>query len=519
MELQFSAKTDVGIKRKVNEDCVYVNEQSGLCAVADGMGGHSAGDVASRMVIDIIEESFSDFQPSDDESIKEAINETIQLANYAVKMSASQNPEQRGMGSTITLLYFFDNKYYIAQVGDSRAYLIRDNQISQITEDHSLVQQELDKGLITEAEAESHVFKNIITRAIGIKDEVEVDFYNDRVMEDDIFLLCTDGLTNKVSNLDILKEATSPKPLDTITSSLIELANLRDGSDNISIVIMKIGSQVKEKSVEVVKPKRKLLYVLPIAAILIIAAIVLAYRYIPWPKKTDTKIAHLEATPTGEVRPTPTSVLEDKTPVKPPDMMSSSTEQGITAETGVDMRKTPEKVVQVPTASVKATPIPTQKPLIKPPTIEPTSAPPPTPRKTQIAKPTPQVDSMTSKPPLDTGTAFGEEMGDTYQRGLEALYEQGIPQATKIWNDMLYQTKKRYTLKIETDRQEKSVFSAFERYSDYKLFVLKKGQRYHVFAGLFSSSKGALQALEKLPAQIKKAGPIVQTVSSIRMKR
>lgn len=494
MELHFAAKTDVGLKRKVNEDCVYVNEATGLCAVADGMGGHSAGDVASRMVIDIIEESFSDFEPTDDESIREAINETIQLANYAVKTSASQNPEQRGMGSTITLLFFHDTKYYIAQVGDSRAYLIRDNQIFQITEDHSLVQQELEKGLITEEEAESHVFKNIITRAVGIKDEVEVDFYSDSTQNGDLLLLCSDGLTNKVSNIDILKEITSGNTLDNIASSLIELANLRDGSDNISLTIVQVGSKVRERAVSEKSGggSKKLLFTGIFTIVLAVCAV--AFYMFYWKKDPTIRTTQVSPTPQQNVDVVPTRKAMDGT-------------VGDTSSGSTEIKPTP-----VSSFVEKTKPTPTTK--VAPVVIKPTAT-----RRPKRKPPTPTPEPVEVEDFSDTVQDFGKSMGALYQSGLSSFHDQDIEGATRLWNEMLHETKAKYSLQIEVDSKEESARSTFEIIGEYNLFILKKGTRYYVYAGLFTNHSDAAKAVQMLPETFRKRGPIPKPVSRIRIRR
>lgn len=534
MKLQLSAKTDIGLKRKVNEDCVYVNEEIGLCAVADGMGGHSAGDVASRMVIDIIEESFSDFEPTDDESIKEAINETIQLANYAVKTSASQNPEQRGMGSTLTLLYFFIDKYYVAQVGDSRAYMIRDNQIFQITEDHSLVQQELERGLITEKEAESHVFKNIITRAIGIKDEVEVDFFSDRVMDDDYLLICSDGLTNKVSNLDILKEITTNRSLDNITSALIELANLKDGSDNISLVLVKVGEKTKEMVSQARKPFNYKYLFYPTAVVILAIIVFFAYRWVTTKKIVTSLLANAQPTVAKNVKVstpfysnegvfTPTEAKETLKPTIKGNIAKSVGSEKNKTKIASSVSKNKSHKLQptisqalksiashtreiVPTATMTSVPkVRTPKPTIKQPakSVSTQSNPFVSPRVTPFS------EQPKSK------HAFGIEMNKVYYKGLDTLNEQDLEKATLIWNNWLLEFKKMFTIQIEVDSQTESVLNTFNLYRDLNLFMIRRGKRYYVYGGLFKNKTEAMQAIQTLPKEIKKVHPMVRQVVRI----
>ncbi|MBN2382512.1 Stp1/IreP family PP2C-type Ser/Thr phosphatase [bacterium] len=536
MKLHYTAKTDVGLKRKVNEDCVYVNENIGLCAVADGMGGHSAGDVASRMVIDIVEESFSDFVPTDDESVKEALNETIQLANYAIKTSASQNPEQRGMGSTITLLYFHDGKYYIAQVGDSRAYLLRENQIHQITEDHSLVQQELEKGLITEEEAEAHVFKNIITRAVGIKDEVEVDFYSDRIIEGDLMLLCTDGLTNKVSNLDLLKEITDSDSLATAADRLVDLANDRDGSDNISVVLVGVGAHPWKDDLMDIETSSKKKLLVPLIAVVILALLASGYYFLyrPWQAEKGLQTAQLQPSDlsqSGQEQSSGTQSTPQTEPTRPSPFDHDQTMPG--DETISNDDTLTDESLTVPdqaddTAALESEPVNqhtskfdalTNKDAQLLPTRVPTPMPTPVPTRTPGTEPTrkPTMTAFTETQPL-TGS-FGSQMGDRYREGLQIFNDNQADEASRIWNRMLYETSATHTLQLEVDTLEKSVHSSFEKYSQYNLFFLKKKGRYYVYAGLFSSYGKASQAISLLPDEIRQRGPLIKQISQIRMGR
>lgn len=235
----FYAKTHIGNIRKSNEDSLYVpTEMSGFFAlVADGMGGHNAGDVASKIVSDTVKEYFQTLKP--DDITQENIIDVLNLANKNVYDDAKANKKRSGMGSTATLAIFQKNTVLIGQVGDSRAYLMRDGVLSQITKDHSYVQMLVDSGRITPEEAWVHPQKNIITRAIGTESDVNVDVFSLDMECGDILLLCSDGLNSCVADHEIANILDDD--IEKATERLIEAALQAGGSDNISVVIAVTG--------------------------------------------------------------------------------------------------------------------------------------------------------------------------------------------------------------------------------------------------------------------------------------
>lgn len=231
----FYAKTDIGNKRKSNEDSLYVpTESCGFFAlVADGMGGHNAGEVASKIVSDTVKEYFQTFQR--DDITLENIIDVLSIANTNVYKDAKLNKKRKGMGSTATLAIFQKNKVLIGQVGDSRAYIMRNGVMSQITKDHSYVQMLVDSGRITQEEAWVHPQKNIITRAIGTESYVNVDVFSLDMECRDVLLLCSDGLNSCVSD-DKIAEILDAD-IKKAAERLVDAALKAGGSDNISVVI------------------------------------------------------------------------------------------------------------------------------------------------------------------------------------------------------------------------------------------------------------------------------------------
>ena len=231
----FYAKTHKGLVRKKNEDSCYAPEHNhGFVAiVADGMGGHSAGEVASQIVIETLRESL---EGKATESITEKdVSQALILANKKVWEQAELEKTQKGMGSTATLAVFSGDKTIIGHVGDSRAYLFRNGRLEQLTKDHSYVQILIESGYITKEEALNHPHRNIITRAIGTENEVEADVFSISLKKGDMLLLCSDGLNITVSDKEIKEILNSGAAL--AADKLVEAALSAGGMDNISVVI------------------------------------------------------------------------------------------------------------------------------------------------------------------------------------------------------------------------------------------------------------------------------------------
>ncbi|MGH2959019.1 MAG: Stp1/IreP family PP2C-type Ser/Thr phosphatase [Solirubrobacterales bacterium] len=230
---EFAAASDVGRVRKANEDSYYV--RSPLFVVADGMGGANAGEVASKIAVD----SFKD--PLNDSIAPEPrMAGVVRTANHAIHKKSNSSDEFKGMGTTITALLLGDDELTIAHVGDSRAYRLRDGDLDRLTRDHSLVGEMVRRGAITEAEAEVHPQRSILTRALGPEDEVEIDTLSHGVKGGDIYLICSDGLTGMVDEATIAQEMGSGKAMQEIAETLIRKANENGGVDNITVVAFKV---------------------------------------------------------------------------------------------------------------------------------------------------------------------------------------------------------------------------------------------------------------------------------------
>lgn len=231
--------TDMGQKRKVNQDYVYTSENPignlpNLFIVADGMGGHAAGDYASRFTTETV---VSDISNSHEQNPIRLIRHAYETANAAIIEEANRLPDHEGMGTTLVVATVIDDILYVANVGDSRLYVIDDG-ISQITRDHSLVEEMVRAGEIEASEARSHPMKNKITRAIGGDYDIRVDFFDMKLNPNDRILMCTDGLTNMVEDEDIRMIVDGSPDVVSAVQRLIERANANGGYDNIGIVLV-----------------------------------------------------------------------------------------------------------------------------------------------------------------------------------------------------------------------------------------------------------------------------------------
>ncbi|MCR3956103.1 MAG: Stp1/IreP family PP2C-type Ser/Thr phosphatase [Gudongella sp.] len=238
--MKFGASSDIGLVRKINQDSFYIPENLTLplFMVADGMGGHNAGEIASVMAIDKIREWM--VENSTDlttiRKIRRAVVKSVEYSNRHIYYHAKSIEGCKGMGTTLTMVYVLGDKIVVGHVGDSRAYLISSNGMTQITQDHSLVQQLLLEGRISKSEAKSHPQKNIITRAVGTSSEIEVDVLTLDIKKDDTVVLCSDGLTNMVSEDELRKLFINETDIQSACEKAIEGAKLKGGSDNITVL-------------------------------------------------------------------------------------------------------------------------------------------------------------------------------------------------------------------------------------------------------------------------------------------
>ena len=231
--------THIGRRREMNQDYMYTSENAvgklpNLFLVADGMGGHKAGEYASRFTVEKIVETI---ETSGQTEPVAAMKEAVEAANRGLLEDAGRDAAKAGMGTTVVAATVIGDHLHVANVGDSRLYLINHEAIRQITRDHSLVEEMVRLGGINEEEARHHPDKNIITRAIGVKEDVEVDFYEFSLKKGDIILMCSDGLSNMIEDEEIFAIVKGARDIVEAGQNLIDRANENGGNDNISVVL------------------------------------------------------------------------------------------------------------------------------------------------------------------------------------------------------------------------------------------------------------------------------------------
>ncbi len=248
MHIEYGSRSDQGTVRTSNEDSYAASAKNRLFLVADGMGGHAAGEVASQIAASTVEEVVA-MQSGSDWVPENVLRRAAEEANSRIYEAARLKREFAGMGSTLTALSFRDNHYYVAHVGDSRAYLMRSSMLEQLTRDHSLVWHLLESGVLRKDELSSHPQKNLITRSIGPHPHVDIDIERGEALEGDVFLLCSDGLTDVVSDEDIrsILSDSSKSPQD-MGDALVNTANSNGGPDNITVVIVRLAPGDPEES-------------------------------------------------------------------------------------------------------------------------------------------------------------------------------------------------------------------------------------------------------------------------------
>ena len=244
MDIKVYGNTNIGRVRKNNEDAYGIYPDLSLFIVADGLGGHAGGEVASRLAVETIKDglvSTESYRSSAE--ITERIIEAIKGANNRIIQRASMMYDLKGMGTTVVVVKLEEDNAMIAHVGDSRMYLIRKNKITQITKDHTVVEEYIRLGLLTLQEALYHPNRHMLSRALGVSYDIDVDVADIQIAEGDIIILCTDGLTNMLSEKEILSAITElmPSP-EKITDRLITLANNHGGIDNITVITICVDS-------------------------------------------------------------------------------------------------------------------------------------------------------------------------------------------------------------------------------------------------------------------------------------
>lgn len=258
--LEFASLSDTGLVRAHNEDAIETSQEIGLAILADGMGGYNAGEVASRMSVELISKHIKQKQQSawipllSRQTLVASrwINDAIAYANERVLAAAHEHAEYVGMGTTIVVAMCHQDKLLVAHVGDSRVYRYRRGELKQITRDHSVLQAQIDAGLITEEQAQFSPIKNLITRAIGAQVDIEVEIHDHQLEEGDIYLLCSDGLTDmlKYDQIHIIMKQHCTQ-LDLCCQTLINGANNSGGRDNISVILLKVNALQQRKLMDI----------------------------------------------------------------------------------------------------------------------------------------------------------------------------------------------------------------------------------------------------------------------------
>ena len=257
LRIRSAGLSDVGRKRRTNEDSLAIASDLGLFVVADGMGGHAAGEVASRLAVESIERHISGSDPRKEPTVPASFRtvreeeaslpaparrvlNAIRLANQEIVRSVRRNSSQKGMGTTVVIAYVHGGRAYVGHVGDSRAYLLRGGAIRQLTVDHTFVNEQVRAGTLTADEARRHPARNILTRAVGSQEEVEPDIVEEVLQSGDFVLLCSDGLTTMMEDPEILRTVLArPDDLQAGCRALVDLANERGGDDNVTVVLVR----------------------------------------------------------------------------------------------------------------------------------------------------------------------------------------------------------------------------------------------------------------------------------------
>ena len=242
MQLAVGARSDVGMIRSGNEDNFFAeaDDRRGVFVVADGMGGHAAGEVASEMAVQIVARHLLTLSSVLDQAAAETLAHAMRNANRAIYDRMLAEVDKQGMGTTASVLVLSDNQFLIGQIGDSRIYLLRDGALSQLTKDHSYVQEQVDAGLLTPEQARYHPYSNVITRCVGASETVEADIYEGEMKPGDVFLLASDGLTGMVDDRRLQAMLLARSGPGRIVDALIAEANGRGGLDNITAIVVQV---------------------------------------------------------------------------------------------------------------------------------------------------------------------------------------------------------------------------------------------------------------------------------------
>lgn len=245
MTFEILGQTDTGRTRTNNEDSIAIDEETHLVVLADGMGGYNAGEVASNMATTFIKTELGRWLKeastgATDNDVRRAMDICVDNANRAIFDSASSNPQYAGMGTTLVVAAFREGRVLVGHVGDSRGYRMRAGRLTQITRDHSLLQEQIDAGLITQEQAAFSTNKNLVTRAVGVEDTVLLELHQHDILADDIYLLCSDGLSDMLDDESIAQLIDGRDSLQDIGDALVDAANEAGGKDNIAVILVRV---------------------------------------------------------------------------------------------------------------------------------------------------------------------------------------------------------------------------------------------------------------------------------------
>jgi len=245
MTLEFHCASDTGRARNNNEDSAVIDEATSLVVLADGMGGYNAGEVASGMLTAFIRAELGRWLQeasisATDHEVRRAMDICVDNANRAIFNAANSNPQYAGMGTTLVLAVFRDQRLLVGHVGDSRAYRLRGGRLLQITRDHSLLQEQIDAGLITPEQAAFSANKNLVTRAVGVEDTVILESHVHDIQPGDIYLMCSDGLSDMLDDQTIAQVLQMYDSIEAAGAALIEAANDAGGKDNIAVILVRV---------------------------------------------------------------------------------------------------------------------------------------------------------------------------------------------------------------------------------------------------------------------------------------
>ena len=247
MMYTFCTKTDPGRARENNEDSVTYDGAAQIAVLADGMGGYNAGEIASGMATAFIKSEMSRWLAeagghAKAREIRRALEICVDNANRSIFNAANSNPQYHGMGTTLVVAVFQDSKMLLGHIGDSRCYRLRAGAFQQITKDHSLLQEQIDAGLLTLEQAANSTYKNLVTRALGVDDTVLLDLSEYEVQPGDLYVMCSDGLSDMVDDAEIANIVDGEQTMDEKCDALIDAANRHGGRDNISVLLVQVGN-------------------------------------------------------------------------------------------------------------------------------------------------------------------------------------------------------------------------------------------------------------------------------------